>query len=258
MEYIVICTAAVLVSGLTLFSGFGIGTLLMPVFALFFPVDVAIALTAVVHLLNNMFKFILLGKYADKGVFLRFGLPAIPAAFLGAQSLVWLSRLPVLLEWGRGFQITPVKLLIAILVLVFALLELAPFLRRFSISRRHLPLGGVLSGFFGGVSGFQGAIRSAFLIKSGLTKEAFIATGIMISFVVDLTRLGVYFMGYSRRFADVRLEQNFSLLIAATGAAFLGAFVGSWLIKKVTLKTVRIIVAIMLMGIGVGLGTGII
>lgn len=35
MSYILISTAAFLVSGLTLYSGFGLGTLLMPVFALF-------------------------------------------------------------------------------------------------------------------------------------------------------------------------------------------------------------------------------
>lgn len=35
MEYIVVCLLAVLVSALTLFSGFGLGTVLMPAFALF-------------------------------------------------------------------------------------------------------------------------------------------------------------------------------------------------------------------------------
>ncbi|MFO7531051.1 MAG: hypothetical protein R6W93_01230 [Candidatus Limnocylindrales bacterium] len=30
MEYLVVCTVALLVAGLTLYSGFGLGTLLMP------------------------------------------------------------------------------------------------------------------------------------------------------------------------------------------------------------------------------------
>jgi len=37
------------VSGLTLFSGFGLGTLLMPTFVLFFPIEVAVAATAIVY-----------------------------------------------------------------------------------------------------------------------------------------------------------------------------------------------------------------
>ncbi len=42
------------------------GTLLLPVMVLFFPLDLAIALTAVVHALNNLFKCWLLGRHADK------------------------------------------------------------------------------------------------------------------------------------------------------------------------------------------------
>jgi hypothetical protein len=37
MEYIIVCLVAVLVSVLTLFSGFGLGTALMPAFVLFSP-----------------------------------------------------------------------------------------------------------------------------------------------------------------------------------------------------------------------------
>ena len=34
MSYLVICSVALLASGLTFFSGFGLGTLLLPAFAL--------------------------------------------------------------------------------------------------------------------------------------------------------------------------------------------------------------------------------
>ena len=50
----VVCGFALLASGLTFFSGFGLGTLLLPAFAPFFPVDRAIALTAAVHFLNGL------------------------------------------------------------------------------------------------------------------------------------------------------------------------------------------------------------
>ncbi len=56
MEFVVIPVVALLASLLTFFSGFGLGTILLPVFALFFPVDIAVALTAIVHLLNNLFE----------------------------------------------------------------------------------------------------------------------------------------------------------------------------------------------------------
>ena len=77
MDYVVVCIAALIASGLTFFSGFGLGTLLLPTFALFFPLPSAIAMTAVVHLLNNLFKLLLIGQHADKDVVIRFGAPAV-------------------------------------------------------------------------------------------------------------------------------------------------------------------------------------
>jgi uncharacterized membrane protein YfcA len=54
MEVIVLLFTAFLVAILTFFSGFGLGTILTPVFMIFFPVGLAIALTGVVHFLNNI------------------------------------------------------------------------------------------------------------------------------------------------------------------------------------------------------------
>lgn len=115
-------------------------------------------------------------------------------------------------------------------------------------------LGGVLSGFFGGLAGIQGAFRSAFLIKSGLSKEAFIATGVIIASLVDITRLSVY----ASRFTASGLSENVILLVSATAAAILGALSGKMLLKKVTFRAVQLLVAIMLIFISIGLGTGII
>ncbi|MFQ6676338.1 MAG: sulfite exporter TauE/SafE family protein, partial [Fidelibacterota bacterium] len=55
METALIAAVAFVASGLTLFSGFGLGSILMPVMAIFFPVEVAISATALVHLANNIF-----------------------------------------------------------------------------------------------------------------------------------------------------------------------------------------------------------
>ncbi|MFT4526888.1 MAG: putative membrane protein YfcA, partial [Bacteroidia bacterium] len=87
MDFVIIPLVAMLASLLTFFSGFGLGTLLMPVFAIFYPVEVAVALTGVVHLLNNLFKIALVYKNIDLGVALRFGLPAILMALVGAVVL---------------------------------------------------------------------------------------------------------------------------------------------------------------------------
>jgi uncharacterized protein len=92
MEYVILSLTALVVSFLSLFSGFGLGTLLMPVFALFFPLPVAIASTAVVHLAANIFKALLVGRWAKWGVVLKFGVPAALCSALGA---FFLRRFPI-------------------------------------------------------------------------------------------------------------------------------------------------------------------
>lgn len=242
---------------LTFFSGFGLGTLLLPAFAVFFPTEVAVALTAVVHFLNNLFKLTLIGRHARGAVVLRFGIPALLAAYGGAQGLLWLADLPPLLHYNMfsgTFFITPVNLTIAVLMTAFAVVELRASEKNFSLPPRYLPIGGILSGFFGGLSGHQGALRTMFLLRCGLSKESFIATGVMIACMVDVSRLLVY----SERLAALNLAENGGLLLAATLAAFAGAMVGNRLLKKITMREVRTVVAIMLFGVALGLGLGII
>ena len=184
--------AALVTAGLTLVSGFGLGTLLLPLFALFFPLEVAVAATAIVHGANNAFKIALVGRQADRSLVLTFGLPAILAALAGASALSYMSHFGELLSYSLGPRvavITPLKLVMAGLMLAFALLELAPRLRSFKFGREHLILGGLLSGFFGGLSGHQGALRSAFLAKVGVSAQVFVGTTAVIGFLVDGTRI---------------------------------------------------------------------
>jgi hypothetical protein len=259
MDYIVVCTVALLVSILTLFSGFGLGTVLMPAFALFFPVPVAIAATAVVHLANNIFKVFLVGRKADWGVVVRFALPGAIAAFIGAALLNLFAHLTPLYTYqlgSRAHDITVVKLVIGILIIGFALFELLPRFSRMSFDRKYLPVGGLLSGFFGGLSGNQGALRSAFLIKTGLEKEAFIGTGTVSAVIVDLARMLVYGLSfYTSKVYD--LSGTWALVLASTLAAFLGAFIGKRMLNKITLGAIQLIVGIMLIIIGLGMVLGL-
>ena len=256
MEYVVICLASLAVSGLTLFSGFGLGTVLTPVMALFFPIETAVAVTAVVHFANNLFKFSLFGRQADWGVTLRFGVPALVASFAGAWVLVGVSGLDPLFSYSLGggqFLVTPVKLLVGLLIVFFAVLELRGGKKQ-AIPAAWLPLGGVVSGFFGGLSGNQGAFRSAFLLGAGLGKDAFIATGVVLACIVDVTRLGVYAgMAGSHLITD-----NAGLVVAACISAFLGVHFSRRVLKKITLRTVRLLVGTMLLVLGAGLVSGLI
>ncbi|HXH29192.1 MAG TPA: TSUP family transporter [Bacteriovoracaceae bacterium] len=257
MEYFLLPIVAFLASILTFYSGFGLGTILTPVFAVYFPLETSIAMTAIVHFLNGLFKLMLVGRHVDRNVLIRFGIPAMLAALLGARALAELSHLPALQTYqllGKTLVISPVKLLIAVLIIVFTVVELIPKLRKLEFHQRHLSLGGFISGFFGGLSGHQGALRSAFLARAGLEKLQFLATGVWIAVMIDVARLFVY----STSFQAARITANLPLLAVTVMAAFLGAYVGNARLKKMTMKGVQTVVSVSLVLLALALGSGLI
>lgn len=262
MSYLVVSVAALVVAALTLFSGFGLGTLLMPVFAVFFPVETAVAATAVVHLANNVFKLTLFGKWADWSLVVRFALPAAALAVVGALLLGTVVEMQPLLEYtlvGWRCEVTVVKLLIALLIGAFTLFELHPRFAQLNFNRKWLPLGGALSGFFGGLSGHQGALRSAFLIRAGLEKKVFLGTLVVCAVAVDVSRLAVYGTSkFSGKFTVFQDSAAARLVLVAILAAFVGTFVGSRLVEKISMQTVHKIVAVMLLLLAAGLATGLV
>jgi uncharacterized membrane protein YfcA len=260
--YLAVAAAAMFAAGLTLYSGFGLGTLLLPVFALFYPVEVAVAATAVVHGANNVFKVSLVGKYADRGVVLRFGITAIIAAMLGASLLAAMAGLETSLDWSLATisgSTTPLKLLMGGLMLFFALFELLPRFRKIQFDRKYLPVGGVMSGFFGGLSGHQGALRAAFLVKSGLTTEAFVGTSSTIGLMVDLVRIATY-AGFII-WAGGRFEVpagSAPLVITGILAAFTGVWIGKRYLHKVRMRSIQTLTGFLLLVIALVLGAGLI
>jgi uncharacterized protein len=262
MSYVIVCTAALLTSGLTLFSGFGLGTILMPVFALFFPVEVAVAATAIVHAANNVFKAIMLGRDADYRVLFKFALPAAVAAIGGAFLLGHLSQMAQVTQYriaSHDVAVTWVKLVMSVLIVGFAVIELSPRTDELAFDERLVPLGGLISGFFGGLSGHQGALRAAFLIRTCMTKEAFIATGVLAAIIVDVSRMIVYGATFfAADYEMLKAQGVLGLVAAGTVSAFTGAFTGKRLLKKITLRAVQTVVGVMLIALGVAMGIGLV
>ena len=261
MDFLIVCIVALLVAGLTFIAGFGLGTLLMPAFALFFPLPMAIAATAVVHLANNIFKTGLIGKKADRSIVLRFAIPGFFMALLGAYLLGFLEHVAPLAVYemaGRTYEVTLIKLIIGLLIIGFALFDLLPSLSKLAIDKKHVVWGGALSGFFGGLSGHQGALRTTFLIKFGMEKEVFIATGILAAVIVDIGRLLVYGVSFYEDRFDMLDAHLLQLVLAASLCAFVGSVIGRMILKKVTFRTIQLLIGFLLILMGLGLCFGLV
>lgn len=252
MMLFVICLVALLASFLTFFSGFGLGTLLLPAFTFFFPVEQAVAFTAVVHLCNNIFKSSLVFRNADWNIVFRFGIFTIPAAILGANLLQFFSSAKPIYQYNLfGNYVCQIEwggIVVGFLMLFFAFYEFSSmFARQHKDSFKNLWLGGLISGFFGGLTGHQGAMRSAWLIRVISDKSIFIATGVMIAFLVDFSRL----MVYSGTFREIHWDEYGTYLCFPVLSAFVGAFIGNRWLKKVTIQWVKVSVLFLLVLIGI-------
>ena len=201
-------------------------------------------------------------EQADLKLVTQFGAFAIVAAFAGVYALKLLSAMPEIVAYplaGSTAVVTPLKLAMAILMVGFAVVELHPRFEKLEIDRRYLPLGGVLSGFFGGLSGHQGALRSAFLAKVGITAEAFVGTNAVIGLLVDLVRITAYgAILFGGSLPELAGSREGGLVLAGTLAAFAGVIVGKRFLRKITMATVQRTTGAMLMLIAFLLGLGLI
>lgn len=253
----IIAVIVFITSGLTLYSGFGLSTVLMPILAVFFPITIAIGLTALIHLINNFFKLVLLWHDINWSVTWKFGTSAIIAAIAGSWVLISLSDLPILLSYkvvGKVAAITPIKMTVGILLIIFATVEFLPIGNKIKIPSSFLPLGGLLSGFFAGLSGHQGAFRSIFLVHMHLDKHAFIASNAAISAFIDIPRLIVY----GTNITLLRNHVEVHIILIATISALAGTWVAKNKLKKITITDIQKLIAILVYALSILLILGLI
>lgn len=231
---ILIFVACFLTGLITLITGFGLGTLLAPIFTLIYNVKIALFLVALIHLTNNCFKFFLFHKAIDLKVFKRFGLISLVGAMAGASlfglfSTLWLKKVyGAFLIWSGTS-------------------ELLSRDQRKPIPRKWELGGGFMSGFLGGLIGAQGAIRAAYLLNYPLSKEAFIATGTAISILVDLARIPIYLFSEKVMF----FQLNPYLVLGVIIAALAGTRIGKHLLHNLSLNLFRKIISITLIILGI-------
>ena len=143
------------------------------------------------------------------------------------------------------------------MIFAFAVVDLLPGKTSVAFGPRWMPVGGLLSGLFGGLSGHQGALRSVFLIKAGLTKEEFVGTSATIAVLVDISRIAVYGTSFLASSVLVLGESGgYALLAVGTVSAFAGSFAGTRLVKKVTLVTLQRFVGALLLLVALAMGSG--
>ena len=183
-----IFATAALAAAIAAVAGFGIGSLLTPAFGLVVDTRVAVAAVSVPHAIGTAVRFWALRRHVDRPVLWRFGIASAVGGLAGA-----------LLHSAAG--VPWLTVIFGVLLLFVAASELSGLSRRMRFGGTVAWVAGVASGFFGGLVGNQGGIRSAALLGFDLDKRAFVATATAVGLIVDAARMPVYVAGQSHDLA---------------------------------------------------------
>ncbi|MGB1588561.1 MAG: sulfite exporter TauE/SafE family protein [Poseidonia sp.] len=215
METIVVMLAmlvCVVAAALTVPAGFGLATMMTPVFLVWFDPHQAIAGVAIVHGVHNLIKSRMLREHIDRDALKRFGWALLIGALIGAVLQSFIPSDPLLLVVGLALIVLP-------------LLKVSESWSSIRLPEAEDRLGGFGSGFLGGLTGHQGALRAMFLKERLPDKSAYAATAAVLALVVDLTRIPIYLVND----ASV-LSTNTWLMVGFVLSALVGAQLGKrWL-----------------------------
>jgi uncharacterized membrane protein YfcA len=217
--------------------GFGASIMLMPALMLAFGPQEAVPIMAIAALLANFSRVVVWWREVDWRANAYYCVTAIPAAALGARTLLILD--PRVVEGTLG--------VLFLLMIPVRRWLLAQGLR---IKAWHLLLVGAGIGFLSGMVASTGPINTPFFLAYGLIKGAYLATEAMGSMAIGITKALVF-----RRFDALPFETVLHGLII--GASLM---VGSRLAKGFVLRLdahqFRVLMDCLLAGAGIVLLAG--
>ena len=170
---------AVIAGAIAALSGFGIGSLLTPLLATTMGMKAAVAAVSIPHFVATAVRLWDLRKHIDRRVLVHFGICSAAGGLVGA-----------LLQAKANSPILTVAF--GVLLLFAGISGLAGWLEHMRFRRGTAWGAGVLSGFFGGLVGNQGGIRSAALMSFQMQKESLVATATATGIIIDLARMPIY------------------------------------------------------------------
>ena len=229
---LVIALGSVLAGAIASVVGFGIGSVLTPLFAVCVGTQLAVAAVSIPHLLATALRFWRLRASVDRRVLLSFGITSAAGGLVGALLHSYASNRSLAIVFG-------------LLLLFVGISELTGFARRMRFGGPVAWIAGGISGVFGGLVGNQGGIRSAALLGFDLDRQAFVATATAIGLVVDGARMPVYFATQTAAIARI-----WPLVLIATLGTLAGTVLGVRTLRRIPETAFRRVVAILLLLLG--------
>lgn len=214
-------------------AGFGIGSFLIPLVSVRVGTKVAVALVSLPHFLGTSLRFWLLKSKVNRQILIRFGLLCAVGGLTGALLHVF-------------FVSDVLRIIFSVMLILAGILGVLQVSERIRFGRLGAGIAGLASGFFGGLVGEQGGIRSVALLSFDIQKEAFIATATASGVIVDAVRMPVYFLTQFSQFT-----QFYSLLILTSVPVLAGTIAGKVILNRIPESFFKRIVSFLVLLLGI-------
>ena len=228
IEIIGVALLVTIAGTMSTITGFGTSTISIPILLNFYSLQETILFVGLIHFAGTIWKMVLFRKGFQTDFFVSFGIPAIIASYIGAQTLF---RIPA----GLASKLLGAFLIVYVFVI---LLWSDRILKKNRVTNAS---GGILSGFFAGIFGMGGAIRAVFLSAYNLPKTVYLFTTNSIAFSIDAVRLSTYLT------TGLQLPTVLWIsLIIALPFSLAGAWLARSVVHRIPQKYFRIIVGLAL------------
>ena len=231
--HVITAIAALAAGAVASISGFGIGSILTPLLAMWlgpswpsqwFPSHISS---------GTALRFWLIREHIDRPILLSFGITSAIGGLVGALLHVWMRS-------------TFLGYVLAALLVFAGIMGLTGAAKRLRFGHKSAWVAGALSGVFGGLVGNQGGIRSAALLGFDVRRDAFVATATAIALLVDVFRMPVYAVTQWRPILSA-----WPIMLTATIAVIAGTLMGQKALGWIPEKTFRLMVAGTVLALGI-------
>jgi uncharacterized membrane protein YfcA len=216
-------------------AGFGIGSLLTPAIAVVTGAKLAVAAVSIPHAVGTSIRFWRLRHAVDWTIVRSFGLTSVAGGIAGALLHTFSTSRTLAIVFG------------SLLVLAGAS-QITGVATRWRLRGSLAWIGGALSGFFGGLVGNQGGIRTAAMLGFEVDKRQFVATTTAVALLIDAARVPIYLMVEAQELSRLAVM----IIIAAAGVV-LGTLFGEKLLARVPEDRFRMVVATLLLLLGLSI-----
>ena len=234
MAYVFVLIVGLLSGALSGVIGTGSSIMLLPVLVYQFGPQQAIPIMAIAAVMSNIAKVMAWWREVDWRAFAAYSIPGVPAAALGAHTLLVLPADAV--DIGLG-------------VFFLAMIPARHWLNTHNVMIRlwQLSLAGAAIGFLTGIVLSTGPLSVPAFGAYGLVKGAFLSTEAVSSLALMLSKAATF-----RELGALPLSAIIQGLIIGT-SVMAGSFAGKAIVQRMALRTFQMVLDVVLFVSGVAL-----